>query len=120
MKRSFGKDVWGSETFYESDGSTARITRVQDVTPIIEDNKKRAQDSSHSTAGIKKGWWHMAHIPNVVLEMWKSQGLIKDVFFTQPEDLKRVERLLEDPQWRYLKTTPHRIYIPRKKKVVHD
>lgn len=99
-------DKGGMRTYFDYDHAAqeTRIVRVQDVEPILERNKSLANDSDYSRQGIREDWWHYATIPNVVLEMWYAQGLVKSPTLTDPEDAGRVQKLLRDPQWRYLKT----------------
>jgi hypothetical protein len=89
------------ETWYheQADGTFIIETR-QDVAPIIERNKAltAANDGFTPTRDVAR----VASIPVVVQYEWlKRYGV--DVFDREHE--KRVRRLLNDPEWRYLRTS---------------
>ena len=73
-----------------------------DITPVLEQNKALQNHDDYSKQGIKDSWWHYATIPMIVIEKWKNE-LGVDVF--NKDHAKRVKKLLNDPQYRYLKTT---------------
>lgn len=90
------------------------IEEIQDVEHIIESNKR---SQSHDVGGamgltetdrkgIEKGWWKVATIPNSVIMKWKKEKGI-DVF--NKDHAKAVAKLLNDPEWRYLRTGTGRI-----------
>ena len=85
---------------YSSDKTT--ISREQDVELILDINKAIQNDESISKAGIKDSWWHYAQVPNIVIEKWKSEHGV-DMF--NKDHQKAVFRLLNQPEYRYLKTT---------------
>lgn len=61
----------------ELDGKL-HIQHHQDLTPHVEYATALRNDDSYTKAGIKKGWMHAAHIPDVVVIELKSIGV--DVF----------------------------------------
>lgn len=73
----------------------------QDVEPILEQNQQMQNDTDYKSDGIKRGWQHVAHIPDIVIMQWKQEGI--DVF--NPDHLPAVKRKLRDPNWRKLRTT---------------
>lgn len=81
---------------------TTYVGREQDVESILEINKKLQNDESYSKKGIKESWLHYATIPNILIEKWKTEEGI-DVFNKNHE--KRVFQKLNNPEYRYLKTT---------------
>jgi hypothetical protein len=89
------------ETWYheQPDGTFVIETR-QDVAPIIERNKAlSAVDDGFSPS---RDVARVASIPIVVQYEWlKRYGI--NVF--DRNDEKRVRRLLNDPEWRYLRTS---------------
>ena len=91
---------------YDHSSDITIVGREQDVEAAIEQNKRLQNDTQYSKDGIKNGWWHEAFIPNIVIEMWRNQYGV-DVY--NKDHWKRVTALLNDPQWRYLKTTAGRI-----------
>jgi hypothetical protein len=89
------------ETWYhgQPDGTFVIQTR-QDVAPILERNKalRAANDGFTPSRDMAR----VASIPVVVQYEWlKRYGV--DVF--DPEDAGRIRRLLNDPEWRYLRTS---------------
>jgi hypothetical protein len=87
---------------YEDDSDTTVIYREQDVTPILEMNKALQNEPEAWKQGVKNSWAHYAQIPNIVIEKWKNEHGV-DVF--NRDHQKAVFRLLNDPEYRYLKTT---------------
>lgn len=78
-----------------------QIERWQDVEPIIDRNKS-LQNEAQTWAG---DWHHIGSIPNVILEKWMNeQGA--DVLRMSAEEFGQfIKRKLNDPDWRWLKTT---------------
>ena len=106
----------GVSTFhhYDHDSRTTFIETVQDVAPYLEANKARTNMdtatsgrlNSVSRQQIKDGWWHVACVPIGVQYRWlKDHGV--NVF--NKDHMPRVKKLLNDPEWRYLRTTPGRV-----------
>ena len=95
--------ITGERTVFEY-GADDRmvITHEQDIASIIDGNKRLANDDSITAKGIKNDMWHYASIPNALIVKWK-QELGVDVF--NKNHRKRVFRLLNSPEYRYLKTT---------------
>ena len=118
MKRLIDRDpVTGKETWFHSDGSDGKhffIEEIEDVSAIIEANKA-IQNRYDGGAmgmnqvfrdGVKKGWAHVARIPNSVINKWKIEKGV-DVF--NKDHLKAVNRLLNDPEWKYLRVGTGRL-----------
>jgi hypothetical protein len=78
------------------------VIREQDASLIIEANKVLQNNDDLTKGGIKNSWWHYAQIPNIVIEKWKSEHGV-DLF--NKDHQKAVFKLLNDPQYKYLKTT---------------
>ena len=87
---------------YDAHNDTAITYREQDVSPILEANKQLANDDSVTKNGIKDSWWHYAQIPNIVIEKWLNED---GVNLYDKNHQKRVFQLLNQPEYRYLKTT---------------
>ena len=87
---------------YFPETDTAVIEREQDVEVILDANKAIQNDESISKKGIKDGWWHYGQIPMIVIEKWMTE-LGVDVF--NKDHMKKVFWLLNQPEYRYLKTT---------------
>lgn len=89
---------------YDHQTDTLIVHRVQDVEPVLEQNKAIANEVDISKRGIKDGWWRFAHIPAIVIEQWLKEGI--NIF--SKNDKKKVFEKLNDPDYRYLKTTTGR------------
>ncbi len=87
---------------YIPETDTTVIGREQDCSLILEANKALQNDESITQQGIKNSWWHYGQIPNIVIEKWKNEHGV-DVF--NKDHQKAVFRLLNQPEYRYLKTT---------------
>jgi hypothetical protein len=92
----------GIQTFHEYDHQTGitTIERVQDVKPILDRNKRLANEDDYKKSGIKSSWMHGATIPNVIIEKWLKEGI--DVF--NKDHWPRVRSKLNSSEYRYLKT----------------
>ena len=106
----------GVSIFHTYDPNTKRTTieNVQDADPFLEFNKSIANMESGGAMGlnmrskrqIKKGWWHVASVPIGVQYKWlKDYGVDMHNKDHQP----RVKKLLNDPEWAYLRTNPGRV-----------
>jgi hypothetical protein len=91
--------------YVESDGTTIVSRDQGDIAPLLDVNKALQNETDATKQGIKNGWWHYAQIPNIVQEKWLLEHGV-DVF--QKENWEkggRVWKLLNDPEYRWLKTT---------------
>lgn len=60
----------GLEKWFEYDPITKTKTihyKQPDIEPVLEYTNALRKCSEYSREGIKKGWWHYAHIPNIVI-----------------------------------------------------
>jgi hypothetical protein len=87
---------------YHPETDTAVTFREQDVSLILEANKVLQNNDEVTKRGIKNGWWHYAVIPNIVIEKWLNE-LGVNVY--NKDHSKKVFQLLNQPEYRYLKTT---------------
>lgn len=87
---------------YIPETDTTIIEREQDVSVILDANKAIQNETWISQKGIKDGWWLYGQIPMIVIEKWINEYGV-DVF--NKDHQKAVFKLLNDPQYRYLKTT---------------
>jgi len=87
---------------YDYATDTTIVGSEQDVSLLLDVNKKLQNDHSYSRNGIKNDWWHYASIPSIIIQKWKDEFGI-DVF--NKDHLKAVYAKLNDPEYRYLKTT---------------
>jgi hypothetical protein len=86
---------------YTPDGVTV-VGREQDVSAILDLNKAMANDEDYTKKGIKSGWWRYGTIPNIVQEKWLNEH---GVNIWNKDHWPAVFRLLNSPEYRYLKTT---------------
>lgn len=90
--------------FHLIDGDLT-VRRVQDVEDIIERNKA-LQTESQTWAGTFR---HIGTIPNVILERWINESGTNVLSMGNEEFGQFVKRKLNDPDWRWLKTTSGRV-----------
>ena len=87
---------------YTPDGMVILGHEHADVAPLLDFNKALQNDDDYTKRGIKDSWWHCASIPPIIIEKWKNE-LGVDVF--NKHHMKAVKKLLNQPEYRYLKTT---------------
>ena len=78
------------------------ISYTADSSPILEGNKMMANDPDYTKQGIKQEFWHYASIPVEVQMDWLIN---KGVDVYNKDHAKKIGELLNDPEYRYLKTT---------------
>ena len=109
MKRLLDHDpLRGITRYHHYDPLTKKTTieTVQDVSGILDFNHERRKDESYSKRGIKEEMWHAARIPVIIQYKWLADYGI-DVWNKDHQD--KVDKMLDDPEWRYLKTTTGKI-----------
>lgn len=88
---------------YVPETDTTIVHREQDTVGLILDaNKALQNDEKFTKDGIKNSWWHYAQIPNIIIEKWLNEHGV-DLY--NKDHQKAVFRLLNQPEYRYLKTT---------------
>lgn len=90
---------------YDHTNDTTIIESVQDAAPFIENNKQN-QLLDNDKQQIKNNWWHVASIPIGVQYKWMTEH---GVNVWDKSHRKAVFKLLNDPDYRYLKTTSGKI-----------
>jgi hypothetical protein len=94
----------GIAEYHHYDSGTDRtvIETVQDLAPILERNKElqKADDRGWSPSRDLR---RAATIPDIMVLKWRNEYGI-DVF--NRDHWPAVKRLLNDPEWRYLRTAP--------------
>ena len=96
--------ITGLETYFSHDESTneSTISYAADSSPILEANKKMANDADYSKKGIRQEFWHYASIPVIV----QMKLLIEDGIDVYNKDhTAALLKKLDDPDYRYLKCT---------------
>jgi|TARA_R100000322_G_scaffold120266_1_gene77903 mannosyltransferase OCH1-like enzyme len=78
------------------------IEHIQNIQPLIDSNKKLQQEDHH----IKDEFRLSARIPMTVYYEWKNKYGV-DLF--NPNHKEGVRKLINSPEYRYLKTTNRRI-----------
>ena len=94
----------GIDTFHEYDSNTNETTiiHVGETDSLIDDNKAKANDADFSKEGIKQGFWLYARIPAIIQTKWLLEHGV-DVY--NKDHGPAIGKLLNDPQYKYLKTT---------------
>jgi hypothetical protein len=87
---------------YDPVSDTTYIGREEDVTAYVEFGKAMQNHEQYSKDGIKKGWWHYCLFPPIIIEKWLTEHGV-NVFDRNHQ--KAVFRLINQPEYRYLKTT---------------
>jgi len=104
-RRLIGSDpLTGIDTFHEYDSLSdeTRIIHIGDSEPYLEANKRQANDEDYTKKGIKNEWWKYASIPPAVQVKWLIEHGV-DVY--NAGHGKEVLKLVNHPDYRYLKTT---------------
>ena len=88
----------GLRTWHDFDNETGltRLTYEQDADPILDRNRAAANEAS----GRMGDMVHVASIPASVQVKWMIE---KGVDILNPDHKQAVAKLLDDPEWRYLK-----------------
>lgn len=96
--------------YWDADTETMTIKNTFDVTDIIEHNKA-AQNASLDSRYGNQMMHHVAEIPlSWVVKFKKEHNL--DIFNMEHGDEKRFRKLLELPEYRFLKTTLKKLWRP--------
>lgn len=86
------------------------IKNTFDVSDVLKNNKAQANNSIDGRFG-KEMIHHVAEIPVCFIVKFKEEHNL-DVFSSDPTEQKRLLRLLEDPDYRFLKTTVSKLWRP--------
>ena len=81
---------------YDEETDNTLVKYVQDVDPILDRNKEAQVDSFDKRSEM----WHAASVPNVVLMKWATEHGVQ---YWNPAHKDGVKRLLNDPEYRYLR-----------------
>ena len=98
------------ETRWHDDESAGQFTieRVQDVEPILDNNKRLLNDGTNGyskTKDLKR----VASIPLVVIEQWMKKDGVNFLSLSGPERQKYLRKKLNDPDNRWLRTSDGRL-----------
>lgn len=104
MKRALDTEDGVSSTFhYDPDGDRSTVETVQDVEPILENNKRLQTLNDGYTAD--RSMRRIASIPLVVVQQWMQEDGVNWLALPKDEKAIYLRRKLNDPQWRYLRTS---------------
>ncbi len=92
-----------SEFHYDEMQDLSVVRRIQDCEPIVENNKQLQSLNSGYTAD--RSMKRIASIPLVVAEKWIVEDGVNWMALPKHEKMKYLRRKLNDPQWRYLRTS---------------
>jgi hypothetical protein len=101
-KRFLGYDPVNDVTtfhYYDPTNDQTTIESVQDVSAFL-DASKALHNTSYQKDGIKEEWMHGAHFPAIIQEKWLREYGINVL---DKNHMPRVLRMLNDPEWKYLK-----------------
>lgn len=93
-----------TEWLHTQDGETFTIERVADCDPVLEANKLW-QTHNPDGMGATREWKHIAEIPAIIVHRW-IQDYGVDPTDGHHNDL--LKRLLNDPEWRWLRASEGR------------
>ena len=108
MERLLDSDpLTGESVVFDFDPVTNKMTLTHRqessiVDSILDANKRMANDVEKTRKGIKDDLVHYARIPNLVIMQWKAE---KGVDLFNKGHRRKVFQLLNDPDFRYLKST---------------
>jgi hypothetical protein len=87
---------------YDAASDRTVIETVQDVAPVLERNKV-LQNGDDAGWSQSRDLRRAATIPDIIILKWRNEYGI-DVF--NRNHWPAVKKLLNDPEWRYLRTAP--------------
>lgn len=110
-KREFNPVSGAWETWYwDAENERFTIKNTWSVGDVLEANKALANNTIDRRIGGRM-MHHVADIPNGVIVKLKREHNL-DVFTNDPSEQRRLRRLLESPEFRYLKTTVKKLWRP--------
>jgi hypothetical protein len=83
---------------HDKDADSITISHSQDVSGILEQNRIARQQEIKRGAEMQR----VASIPAVVVMEWMKEGI--NVMSPNHEDLKRMKKKLNSPEYAYLRT----------------
>ena len=104
-KRIVDYDPWsGVTTTFDYDHATDKtyIGEEQDVSLLLDKNATHRNDPDYWRQGVKDCWAHVASIPNIIITKWLYEY---GVNVYNKDHAAKVKKLLNSPEYRYLKTT---------------
>ena len=89
---------------YNHDNDTVTLGHHQDTEALLERNKEAMLDPDKHRRQAKEEWAHYATIPNIVVLEWRQKY---GVDFFDKNHWSACMKLLNDPEYRYLKRTTY-------------
>lgn len=111
--RHLGTDAFGVEEFLSFDEATQEVTIKRVFTPtydpnfVLEKNKQELADNPKNMSK-DKSFQKVASIPQFVHELWKTMYGVDPL---AKGNEKLLERLLNDPEWREVRTSVGRVKL---------
>jgi hypothetical protein len=108
-KRLFDYDPFSgirTDFHYDDLTDTSYLETWQDVEPILELNKYLQNHEVNGWLSKAREMRFVASIPNVIIEKWMNE---KGINVFDKDHWPAVKRLLNDPEWRYLRTALGRL-----------
>lgn len=93
-------DGWVKTRFHRETDGGFTIQSVQDVEPILENNKTLQSVTQKSDWGR-----HIASIPLVMIEKWSKESGVNLLALPKDEFARFIKRKIDDPDYRWLRTT---------------
>lgn len=96
--------VFGVTTYFDYDAAsdTTIVGTEQDVSILLDENKRLQNDDGVWKQGVKNSWAMYARYPAVIIQKWLNEYGV-NVF--DENHSKKVFELTNRPEYRYLKTT---------------
>ena len=111
FKKEYNPFKEAYETYYWDEAAQKMtIKNTFNIGDILANNKRQQNASLDSRYG-KQMMHHVAEIPNVFIAKFLKEHNL-DVFSQDPNDQRKLRRLLESPEYRFLKTTVKKLWRP--------
>lgn len=95
---------------YDENNDTFSIEyKHPDLEPQLDCSQALANDPQYTRDGMKREWLHYAHIPTAIQLKWLYE---KGVDLFKKDHQKKIWQLVNDPEYRKLKTT-HLYHQPK-------
>jgi hypothetical protein len=94
-------DPNGTAKWWHEDGEGWAVETVQDATALLDLNKEI--QNHHDTHFSDRSAKLVALIPLIIIEKWRNELGI-DYWSRDPDMQRKVDALLNDPDWRWLRT----------------
>ena len=102
--RLLERDEDGTEEWFKVDPVTGKWvirTLDPDVAPVLDATRVEQNDPRRGYSA-SRDLRHIGRIPNIVALQWMKMGV--NIF--DPNDGPKIRKLLNDPDWRWLRATP--------------